>query len=262
MVRQDLETAVPPGTRLRIRLIEVSTKSRNPVGSRVFHRAECPLPNGLLHLIQGARGPDPNRLRPLLGTAPDLRIDDGLLVMRWTDEPAQPQPYDAQQAIESVTRGRLSEFVVPHTGPLDVAGREELSRRLDSLVRLDKQDGGTQRPTWTATVAHPLRVSTEDVLAALVTMYPYRIRAANLRTDGTVQFNPARQAFLESERARRANRHPTSMMFRQGQYNYVDIGPGDSWDSFITRLNAYGLHLVDPAWIYEDRITLRSSHLL
>jgi hypothetical protein len=155
-------------------------------------------------------------------------------------------PYEARHAIEALASGWLSEISIPHTGPLDVTRREELSRRLGSVFRLDKHGGSTERPTWTLSVAHPRRVSTDDVLTELVRLYPHRIRGTNLRTNGTVQFNSARQAFLNGERERRSRKEPASNRFRKGEFNYVDIGPGDSWDAFAGRLNSYGLLLIDP----------------
>nr|BFE56511.1 hypothetical protein GCM10020063_010370 [Dactylosporangium thailandense] len=259
LVRRDLETVLPVGSTLRVRLIEINTERRNLIGSRVFQQAECPLPDDIVRLIQADRGPDVNRLRALTGPSADLRIDAGKLVMRWTDEPSNPTPWDAQRAIETVASGQLSEIDVPHTGPLDVPARERLSRQFGCLVRLDRRSGGGERPNWTVIVAHPQAVPAETITAALVRLYPYRIRATNLQTDGTVRFNNARQAFQNAERERRARKEPASLLFRQDPYNYVDIGTGDTWDGFAARLTNFGLILVEPQWIYEDRITVRSS---
>jgi hypothetical protein len=90
----------------------------------VFQQIECRLPDDVMQQIQGDHGADINRLRALVGTTVDLRIDGGTLVMRWTDEPADPAPWQAKQAIDALAAGYLSEISVPHTGPLDVAARQ------------------------------------------------------------------------------------------------------------------------------------------
>jgi HrpA-like RNA helicase len=251
------DTEFVPGAAIVFRVISVDVERRSIVGSRALVRIERSLPGDLLRLLQSDKGTDANRLRPLVGQSPHLRVEaGGRLIMRWADGRQDVPWQQAERSVDAVITGMLTEVSVPFIGPLtDVSFREELGARSGAVMRHDKMGTGPGS-SWRTTVIHPGAMSADEILARISARFPHRIRATGLQCSIPNQFVAAQRAFKDAERAR--GREGSRLTFRR-PYNYVDIGQGDSWDQFAQRLNAYGLTLIGPQWILDDRIEALSS---
>jgi hypothetical protein len=253
------ETLVPrdappiePDTEIVFRVINVEPERRRIIASRAVQQLERRLPGGLLRFLQSRDRINGNRLRPLVGESPHVRIDDGRLLLRWAAE--EPDvPWDtAIRAVDDVLSGQITDIDVPFLGTLtDPDFRDEIASRFAALMRHDRL--GTQ---WRTSVLHPRWFSPDEIGAAVAAQFPNRILATGLSCANRGQFVETQRAFKDAERAR--GKAGSRLTF-QRPYNYVDIGPEDSWEAFAQRLASFGLTLAEPQYVIEDRVTVVST---
>lgn len=249
-----LETALPPGAQVNFRLIEVDPARRRVIGSRWLRESRYPLPADILAMIQGNRKSDPRRLRSVLGGDVDLRVDDDTLVLRWTDEP-EHAIRSCLDRLAGLTGGLRAQVAIPHPGPLDIDARDRISAESGCLLRLERAQG--TRVTWSVAVVFPRHVSIEEIRRRIAEPYPALVRGT-LRTAGVGQFPALLQSFRAAERARKDAGQPSSQLWLEKPYNYVELGSGDSYEEFSQRLLAGGLFLNERQWAHDYRIFVAS----
>lgn len=141
---------------------------------------------------------------------------------------------------------------MPFLGTLtDPDIRDKIAGRFAALIRHDRL--GTQ---WRTSVLHPTWCSPDEIRAAVAAQFPNRILATGLNCANRRQFVETQRAFKDAERAR--GKAGSRLTF-QRPYNYVDIGPEDSWKAFAQRLASFGLTLTEPQYVMEDRVTIVST---
>jgi hypothetical protein len=250
-----LADAIPPGSRVQFRLLEKDAAQRRLIGSRWIHQHSWVLPADILDLIRGERGVDPNRLRPVLGSSVNLRTDGSSLLLRWTDADADRTPDECLRALTALGQGMRARIAIPHPRPLDRQARDRLAAQFGCLMAIVRTQG--TRVTWSADVIVPRHVRVEAIQAQIADLYPSLVRSG-LQASAPGQFPAMLGSFKAAERARRDAGQPSSKLWPEKPYNYVELGDGDTYEALSWRLSSHGLALVDARWVTDHRIALES----
>jgi hypothetical protein len=113
------------------------------------------------------------------------------------------------------------------------------------------------RVTWSADVIVPRHVRVEAIQAQIADLYPSLVRSG-LQASAPGQFPAMLGSFKAAERARRDAGQPSSKLWPEKPYNYVELGDGDTYEALSWRLSSHGLALVDARWVTDHRIALES----
>ncbi|MDX1873292.1 helicase-related protein [Mycolicibacterium sp. 120266] len=235
-------------THVSFKVIEVDIERRRIVASLAQYRRQWSLPNDLTAVLRNRDRIDPNRLRPLVGDTPHLRIDERQnLVVRWSSELGGVPPEIAAGVIDDLVSGQVTEIVVPFLWPISTSEfRATLAADFRALLGNEKVE-----QQWHTYVVHPSRIAAEAIVETIRGAFPYRIVATGLRCASAGQFASALRAFREAERTR--GQEAARLTFER-PLNYVDLAVGDTWEAFAQRLASHSLTLTEPKYCVDSRI--------
>jgi hypothetical protein len=181
-----------------------------------------------------------------------------VLLLRWTDERPDLSRGECLRRLASLSRGTWVQVEIPHAGPLDVPAREQIATDYGCLLKITRAPG--PRGAWSVLLVVPEQASVQGIIDQIAGRYPQLVRG-NLRMVTPGPFVDRLRGFRDAERARRAERQPSSQLWQHkpDNCNYVELGEGDSYDAFYQRLFSYSLAFEDAQWAADYRIAVRDS---